>query len=239
MRCTIHPQVVAVSIGPSKGQDVIRHALAMGADRGERLAAAAAVVLHATDPNRVERLVFSCASIADAGIHITTDMRLDQELQPLAVAKLLAAVSAEHEPSAWILGKQAIDDDSNQVAQMLAGLLDWPQAMFASEIVVSDDKTSATVTREIDGGLQTITVPLPAVFSADLRLNEPRYATLPNIMKAKKKKIDSVDAASLGVDLAPRLEYLSVEEPAQRAEGVKVEDVDALIAKLKDEASVI
>lgn len=187
----------------------------------------------------LERLGRAVIRVPGSGIHVTTDMRLDQELQPLAVAKLLAAVSAEHKPSAWVLGKQAIDDDSNQVAQMLAGLLDWPQAMFASEIVVSDDKTSATVTREIDGGLQTISVPLPAVLSADLRLNEPRYATLPNIMKAKKKKIDAVEAASLGVDLAPRLEYLSVEEPATRAAGVKVADVDELIAKLKNEASVL
>ncbi|CAE7189277.1 Etfb [Symbiodinium sp. KB8] len=192
--------VVAVSIGPKQAQEVIRQALAMGADRG---------------------------------IHVTTDMRVDQELQPLAVAKIMAALTGEHDPSAWLLGKQAIDDDSNQVAQMLAGLLDWPQATFASEVEVSEDKKSATVTREIDGGLQTIEVPLPAVISADLRLNEPRYATLPNIMKAKKKKIDTVDAASLGVDLAGQIEVLEVSEPATREAGSKVEDVDALLAKLK------
>lgn len=168
-----------------------------------------------------------------AGIHVTTDMRVDQELQPLAVAKIMAALTGEHDPSAWLLGKQAIDDDSNQVAQMLAGLLEWPQATFASEVEVSEDKKSATVTREIDGGLQTIEVPLPAVISADLRLNEPRYATLPNIMKAKKKKIDTVEASSLGVDLTGQLEVLEVTEPATREAGSKVEDVDALLAKLK------
>jgi len=166
-------------------------------------------------------------------------MRTDQDLQPLAVAKIFAHLHAEHKPEAWILGKQAIDDDSNQVAQMLASLTDLPQAMFASKIEVAEDKASATVTREIDGGLQTIKVPLPAVFSADLRLNEPRYPTLPNIMKSKKKKIEAVDAASLGIDLEPRIQVLEVSDPPTREAGSTVADVDELIAKLKNDAGVL
>jgi len=174
-----------------------------------------------------------------AGIHVTTDMRTDQELQPLAVAKILAHLHGEHKPEAWFLGKQAIDDDSNQVAQMLASLAGMPQGTFASKIEIEDDKSAATVTREIDGGLQTIKVPLPAVFSADLRLNEPRYPTLPNIMKSKKKKIEAVDAASLGIDLEPRIQVLEVSDPPTREAGSTVADVDELLAKLKGEAGVL
>lgn len=183
-----------------------------------------------------ETLRAALAMGADKAIHIETDMRTDQELQPLAVAKLLAWVSKQHSPDLWLVGKQAIDDDSNQTGQMLAGLLDWPQATFASKIEVADK--SAKVTREIDGGLQTISVPLPAVFTADLRLNEPRYATLPNIMKAKKKPIETVAAASTGVDLAPRLTVLEVTEPAVRKGGRKVVSVDELVGELKNKGLV-
>jgi electron transfer flavoprotein beta subunit len=177
-----------------------------------------------------------CVFSTRAGIHVSTDLRLDQELQPLSVAKIMAKLTESHSPSAWLLGKQSIDDDSNQVAQMLAALLDWPQAMFASAIKISGDK--AEVTREIDGGLQTIEVPLPAVFSADLRLNTPRYTTLPNIMKAKKKPIETIEAASLGVDLTPHFDVLEVSEPPSRSAGVKVADVDELIGKLKDAGAI-
>ncbi|MBI4969179.1 MAG: electron transfer flavoprotein subunit beta/FixA family protein [Rhodospirillales bacterium] len=170
---------------------------------------------------------------ADRGILVLTDA----ELQPLAVAKILKVLCDKEQPGLVILGKQAIDDDCNQTGQMLAALLDWPQATFASklELGVSD----ARVTREIDGGLETITVTLPAVLTTDLRLNEPRYASLPNIMKAKKKPIDTVDPASLGVDVAPRLSTLKVNEPAKRQAGVKVATVADLVAKLKTEAKVI
>ena len=176
---------------------------------------------------------------ADRGVHITTDMRIDSEMQPLAVAKLLAKVAEEEGADLVLLGKQAIDDDANQTAQILAGLLDWPQAAFASEINVNDAKDGMTVTREVDGGLQTLNMSLPAVVSADLRLNEPRYATLPNIMKAKKKKIAAKSVEDYGVDVAPRLTYLSTDDPPERAAGIKVEDVDQLMDKLKNEAGVI
>jgi electron transfer flavoprotein beta subunit len=187
----------------------------------------------------LETLRTALAMGADKGIHIVTDMRTDQELQPLAVAKLLAYISGKHKPDLWVLGKQAIDDDANQTGQMLAALLDWPQATFASSFKVADDKKSATVTREIDGGLQTITVPLPAVLTADLRLNEPRYATLPNIMKAKKKPVETVAAADAGVDLKPRITVVSVAEPPTRKGGKLVKSVDELIDKLKNEAGVL
>jgi len=169
----------------------------------------------------------------DRGIHVKTD----EELQPLAVAKLLAKIVEQESPDAVILGKQAIDDDSNQTGQMLAGLLGWSQGTFASEIVLQDGK--ANVTREVDGGLQTIAITLPAVVTTDLRLNEPRYASLPNIMKAKKKEIAEMTPDELGVDIAPRLTTLKVTEPPKREGGIKVETVAELVDKLKNEAGVI
>jgi len=169
----------------------------------------------------------------DRGIHVKTD----EELQPLAVAKLLAKIVEQESPDAVILGKQAIDDDSNQTGQMLAGLLGWSQGTFASEIVLQDGK--ANVTREVDGGLQTIAITLPAVVTTDLRLNEPRYASLPNIMKAKKKEIAEMTPDELGVDIAPRLTTLKVTEPPKREGGIKVETVAELVDKLKNEAGVM
>ena len=160
----------------------------------------------------------------------------DADLQPLAVAKILKALSEKEQAQIIILGKQALDDDSNQTGQMLASL-DVPQATFASKVVVADGR--ATVTREVDGGLETIALTLPAVITTDLRLNEPRYVTLPNIMKAKKKAIDIVKPEDLGVDIAPRLKTLKVEEPPKRSAGVMVADVAALVDKLKNEAKVI
>ena len=170
---------------------------------------------------------------ADRGIHVETD----QALQPLAVAKLLKAVAAKEAPGLVILGKQAIDDDCNQTGQMLAALLGWPQGTFASKLAFKDDKLE--VTREVDGGLETVLLKLPAIVTTDLRLNEPRYASLPNIMKAKKKPIDKLTPEALGVDVAPRLTTLKVEEPPKRVAGVKVKDVAELVLKLKQEAKVI
>jgi len=176
---------------------------------------------------------------ADRGIHIQTDMAIDSELQPLSVAKLLAKVAEEEEAGIVILGKQAIDDDSNQTGQMLAGILNWPQGAFASELAFNDDKSAVDVTREVDGGLQTIHMTLPAVITADLRLNEPRYATLPNIMKAKKKKIAAKKIDDYGVDVTPQLTIFDVVDPPQRAAGIKVENVDELMDKLRNEAGVL
>ena len=170
---------------------------------------------------------------ADRGILVLAEA----ELQPLAVAKLLKAVVEKEQPQLVILGKQAIDDDSNQVGQMLAGLLGWSQGTFASKVAVADAK--AEVTREVDGGLETVALKLPAVVTTDLRLNIPRYASLPNIMKAKKKPIETLKAADLGVDIAPRLKVLKVEEPAKRSAGVKVGSVAELLDKLRNEAKVI
>ena len=170
---------------------------------------------------------------ADRGIHVVTDL----ELQPLAVAKALAALVEREKPELVILGKQAIDDDCNQTGQMLAALLGWPQGTFASKLVVADGH--ATVTREVDGGLETVRLKLPAVITVDLRMNEPRYASLPNIMKAKKKPIAALAPGDLGVDLAPRLKTLKVAEPPKRQGGVKVASVEALVEKLKNEARVI
>jgi electron transfer flavoprotein beta subunit len=161
----------------------------------------------------------------------------DAELQPLAVAKLLRAVCQKESPQIVILGKQAIDDDSNQTGQMLAALLGWPQATFASKVTVADGK--AQVTREVDGGLDTIAVKLPAVITTDLRLNEPRYVTLPNIMKAKKKPLENLKPDALGVNVAPRLKTLKVVEPSKRKAGVRVPDAKALVDKLRNEAKVI
>ncbi len=160
-----------------------------------------------------------------------------EELQPLAVAKLLKALVDKEQPGLVLLGKQAIDDDCNQTGQMLAALCDMPQATFASKLVAEGGALS--VTREIDGGLETLALQLPAVVTTDLRLNEPRYVTLPNIMKAKKKQLDTFKAEDLGVDVTPRIKTLSVSEPPKRGAGVKVPDVATLVAKLKNEAKVI
>ncbi len=170
---------------------------------------------------------------ADRGIHVKSD----EELQPLAVAKLLKALVNKETPDLVILGKQAIDDDSNQTGQMLAALLDWPQGTFASGIELSDGK--AKVIREVDGGLETIEISTPAIITTDLRLNEPRYASLPNIMKAKKKPIEEISPEDLGIDVAPRLTTLKVEEPPKREAGMMVESVAELVEKLKNEAKVI
>jgi electron transfer flavoprotein beta subunit len=182
-----------------------------------------------------ETLRTAMAIGADRGILVETPADLD--LQPLAVAKLLKALADKEQPQLIILGKQAIDDDSNQTGQMLAALLGWPQATFASKVVVEDGKVS--VTREVDGGLETLSLTLPAIVTTDLRLNEPRYVTLPNIMKAKKKTLDIVKPEDLGVDVAPRVKTLKVTEPAKRSAGVKVPDVATLVAKLRNEAKVI
>jgi electron transfer flavoprotein beta subunit len=170
---------------------------------------------------------------ADRGIHVKTD----QVVEPLAVAKLLKAIIATEAPGLVILGKQAIDDDMNATGQMLAALTGWGQGTFASKVVVGDG--TVDVTREVDGGLQTVSLKLPAIVTTDLRLNEPRYASLPNIMKAKKKPLDETSAEALGVDIAARLEVLKTVEPATRKAGVKVASVDELIEKLKNEAGVI
>ena len=170
---------------------------------------------------------------ADRGVLVQTDV----ELQPLAVAKLLKAVIEKEGPEIVIIGKQAIDDDCNQTGQMLAALLDWPQATFASKVTIEGD--NITVTREVDGGLETVALTLPAIVTTDLRLNEPRYASLPNIMKARKKPIDNVKPADLGVDPTPRLTTLKVAEPPKRKAGVKVGSVAELVSKLRTEAKVI
>lgn len=170
---------------------------------------------------------------ADRGILIVADV----DVEPLAVAKLLKAVVAEEQPGLVLMGKQAIDGDNNAVGQMLAALLDWPQATFASKLEIADG--NATVTREVDGGLQTLKVKLPAVVTTDLRLNEPRYASLPNIMKAKSKPIASKTPADYGVDVAPRLQVLKVAEPPKRQAGKKVESAADLVTKLKTEAGVL
>ncbi|HUD29866.1 MAG TPA: electron transfer flavoprotein subunit beta/FixA family protein [Novosphingobium sp.] len=188
-------EIVAISVGPTKAQETLRTALAMGADRA---------------------------------ILIETDA----EVEPLAVAKILKAIVGEENPGLVILGKQAIDDDSNQTGQMLAALLGRPQGTFASKVEIDGD--SVAVTREVDGGLETVKLSLPAIVTTDLRLNEPRYASLPNIMKAKKKQLDVKSPADYGVDIAPRLKTLKVSEPPVRSAGIKVADVDALVAKLKE-----
>ena len=193
-------ELIAVSMGPQQCQEIIRTALAMGADRG---------------------------------IHIAHD----EELEPLAVAKLMRAIVDKESPDMIIVGKQAIDDDSNQTGQMLAALLGWSQGTFASKLELSAD--SVGVTREIDGGLETLNLQLPAVITTDLRLNTPRYASLPNIMKAKKKPIEETTPANLGVDVKPRLTTLKVVEPSKREAGEMVEDVASLVDKLRNEAKVI
>ncbi len=180
-----------------------------------------------------ETLRTAMAIGADRGILVETA----EELQPLAVAKLLKALVEREQPQLVILGKQAIDDDANQTGQMLAALLGWPQATFASKVEVQGNEVS--VVREVDGGLETLALQLPAVVTTDLRLNEPRYVTLPNIMKAKKKPLDTVTPEALGVNVAPRIRTLKVAEPAGRSAGIKVADVAALVDKLKNEAKVI
>ena len=180
-----------------------------------------------------ETLRTAMAIGADRGILVETT----EELQPLAVAKLLNALVDKEQPQLIILGKQAIDDDANQTGQMLAALADLPQATFASKVEIADG--AATVTREVDGGLETLKLSLPAVVTTDLRLNEPRYVTLPNIMKAKKKPLETLKPADLGVDVAPRIKTLKVSEPPKRSAGIKVPDVATLVAKLKNDAKVI
>ncbi|MGE0874484.1 MAG: electron transfer flavoprotein subunit beta/FixA family protein [Burkholderiales bacterium] len=180
-----------------------------------------------------ETLRTALAIGADRAILVETDA----ELQPLAVAKLLKAVCAKESPQLVITGKQAIDDDSNQTGQMLAALMGWSQATFASKLAIADGK--ASVTREVDGGLETLSLKLPAVVTTDLRLNEPRYVTLPNIMKAKKKTLETLKPDALGVDVAPRLATLKVVEPSKRKAGIKVPDAKALVDKLRNEAKVI
>ncbi|HEY3048649.1 MAG TPA: electron transfer flavoprotein subunit beta/FixA family protein [Polaromonas sp.] len=180
-----------------------------------------------------ETLRTAMAIGADRAILVETA----EELQPLAVAKLLKALVEKEQPQLVILGKQAIDDDCNQTGQMLAALLGWPQATFASKVEVEGGV--AKVTREVDGGLETLALTLPAIITTDLRLNEPRYVTLPNIMKAKKKQLDNFKPEELGVDVTPRLKTLKVSEPPKRSAGVKVADVAALVDKLRNEAKVI
>jgi len=189
----------------------------------------------------VDTLRTALAMGADRGIHIETDLRTDQELQPLAVAKTLAAVAKEVKADVLLVGKQCIDDDSNQTGQMTAGKLGWPQATFASKLLFSSDRKSLTATREVDGGLQTIQLSTPVVITTDLRLNTPRYATLPNIMKAKKKPLETkaLNSVISETDIKPRLKVLKVEEPSTRKAGKKVETVEELIDKLRNEAKVI
>jgi electron transfer flavoprotein beta subunit len=185
--------------------------------------------------------VTQCQETLRTGMAIGADRAILVETagdtEPLGVAKVLKALADKEQPQLIILGKQAIDDDSNQTGQMLAALLGWPQATFASKVVLEDGKV--TVTREVDGGLETLALTLPAIITTDLRLNEPRYVTLPNIMKAKKKPLEVVKPADLGVDVAPRLKTLKVVEPAKRSAGIKVPDVATLVAKLRTEAKVI
>jgi electron transfer flavoprotein beta subunit len=191
------------------------------------------IVMSAGPPAAQETIRTALAMGADRGIHIPGD----GPLEPLAVAKLLRAVAEREDAGLVLLGKQAIDDDCNQTGQMLAALLGWPQGTFASKIEIADGR--ARVTREVDGGLETVSLALPCVVTTDLRLNEPRYASLPNIMKAKKKPIDSLSAADLGVDTAPRLKVLGVTEPPGRTAGVKVGTAAELVDKLRNVAGVI
>ncbi len=192
------------------------------------------VVVVSIGPAQAQETIRTALAMgADRGILVQSDT----DVEPLAVAKLLAAVIGEEKPDVVVMGKQAIDGDNNAVGQMLSQLLGWPQATYASKVEIAG--STATVTREVDGGLQTIEVDLPAIITADLRLNEPRYASLPNIMKAKKKEIATKTVADYGVDTAPRLKVLKVTEPAKRSAGVKVENAAELVAKLKTEAGVL
>ncbi|MEQ9520780.1 MAG: electron transfer flavoprotein subunit beta/FixA family protein [Parvibaculum sp.] len=186
------------------------------------------VIVVSVGPQQAQETIRTALAMgADRGILVKTD----DVVEPLGVAKVLKAIVDEEQPGLVIVGKQAIDDDSNQTGQMLAALLGWPQGTFASKIELAGDKIN--VTREIDGGLQTVSLNSPAIVTCDLRLNEPRYASLPNIMKAKKKPIDEKSAADLGADIAPRLQVVKVTEPAERQAGIKVESAAELVAKLK------
>jgi len=209
----------------------------IGVEEGVRLreaGTASELVAVSIGPSQCQETIRTALAMgADRGILVEAA----DDLQPLAVAKVMKALVERENPDMVIVGKQAIDDDSNQTGQMLAALLGWPQATFASEITLADGKM--TVVREIDGGLETVSVAMPTVVTADLRLNTPRYASLPNIMKAKKKPIETVPVADLGVDTAPRLTVLKVVEPPKREAGIKVEDVAQLVDKLKNEAKVI
>ncbi|KAJ3179232.1 hypothetical protein HDU85_004921 [Gaertneriomyces sp. JEL0708] len=199
----------------------------------EKKHAAEIIALSVGPAKAQETLRTALAMGADRAVHVETDA----EVQPLQVAKLIKAVAEKEKPELVLLGKQAIDDDAAQTGQMLAGLLGWSQATFASKIEPSDAKL--TVTREVDGGLETISAKLPAIVTTDLRLNEPRYATLPAIMKAKKKKLEKISPKDLGVDITPTIQTIKVIEPPKRAGGKKVESVDDLLAKLKNEAGVL
>ena len=191
------------------------------------------IILSIGSDKAQETIRTALAMGADRGIHIKTD----NDLEPLAISKIISKVAEEEKPSIILMGKQAIDDDSNQTGQMTSALLNWPQATFASKIEI--DGQNAIVTREIDEGLERIKVSIPFVASCDLRLNEPRYASLPNIMKAKKKPIDTKEASSLGINIEPRIEQIKVEEPPVRQKGIMVSDVAELVQKLKHEAKVI
>ena len=191
------------------------------------------IILSIGNDKAQETIRTALAMGADRGIHIKTD----NDLEPLAISKIISKVAEEEKPSIILMGKQAIDDDSNQTGQMTSALLNWPQATFASKIEIEGQ--NAIVTREIDEGLERIKVSIPFVASCDLRLNEPRYASLPNIMKAKKKPIDTKEASSLGINIEPRIEQIKVEEPPVRQKGIMVSDVAELVQKLKHEAKVI
>ena len=190
------------------------------------------VVVSCGPPQAAETIRTALAMGADRGYHVDIPANQMDTLQPIHVSKILAKLAEKEKADIVLLGKLAIDDDSNQTAQMTAALLDWPQGVFASK--VDKDDQGLTVVREIDGGLETVKLTLPAVLSADLRLNEPRYATLPNIMKAKKKKVEKVSPGDLGVDISPRIEVVSVEDPPVREAGQSVADVDELVGKLKE-----
>ena len=202
--------------------------------RQKEAGAATEIIAVSCGPQACQETLRTALAIgADRAILVETT----EELQPLAVSKLLKSLVEKEKPGLVILGKQAIDDDSNQTGQMLAALLGWPQATFASKLKIAGE--NAEVTREVDGGLETISIKLPAIVTTDLRLNEPRYVTLPNIMKAKKKPLETFKPDALGVDITPRLKTLKVQEPPSRKAGVKVADVKELVAKLKNEARVI
>lgn len=201
----------------------------------EKLGSGEVVLVSIGDSVVTEQLRTGLAMGADRAILVGCD----QDLDSLAVARVLAKIVEEENPQLVLMGKQAIDDDANQAGQMLAALLDWPQATFASEVVLSDDQQAVKVTREVDGGLETIGFALPGIITSDLRLNEPRYASLPGIMKARKKEIKEVAAADLGADMSPRLTINSLEPPTQKEAGKKVETVEELIGLLHDEAKVI
>lgn len=201
----------------------------------EKLGSGEVVLVSIGDSVVTEQLRTGLAMGADRAILIGCD----QDLDSLAVARVLAKIVEEESPQLVLMGKQAIDDDANQAGQMLAALLGWPQATFASEVVLSDDQQAVKVTREVDGGLETIGFALPGIITSDLRLNEPRYASLPGIMKARKKEIKEIAAADIGVDITPRLTINSLEPPTQKEAGKKVETVEELIGLLHDEAKVI